>query len=252
MPLVGAFWTRLGTPTGAAESGAAEEIDRFVSSNRPAAIYFSRQPVKLDRVDLDQYKRLQEFKERLGKTGLLGDFVTPAELKQKLVNHLSSLLSRYIGLSSDSNKAKRQLTTPAALVARIDFLHLQIEQIRTEVQCSIDRYPRAEGEAWELPKLDEKHLFRVEETLAALMAEFGERRHYVSHFYRDSFSDWRPGFESALPLWRGAMVRSENALLWLEFAKRVVLEGGAPPHLNSVQKDSLQVENSNSITTHKP
>jgi hypothetical protein len=67
--LVGAFWTRLGTPTGAAESGAAEEIDRFVSSNRPAAIYFSRQPVKLDRVDLDQYKRLQEFKERLGTTG---------------------------------------------------------------------------------------------------------------------------------------------------------------------------------------
>ena len=40
--LVGMFWTRLGTTTGAAASGTVEEIDRFVASGRPALLYFSR------------------------------------------------------------------------------------------------------------------------------------------------------------------------------------------------------------------
>jgi hypothetical protein len=67
--LIGAFWTRLGTETDIAASGTAEEINRFIDANKPVALYFSTQPVKLDSVDLEQYKRLQDFKRELGKSG---------------------------------------------------------------------------------------------------------------------------------------------------------------------------------------
>src|SRR5690349_14932759 len=36
--LVGLFWTRLGTNTGVAESGTVEEIDQFVTSEKPAML----------------------------------------------------------------------------------------------------------------------------------------------------------------------------------------------------------------------
>src|SRR5690348_1735150 len=32
--LIGLFWTRLGSPTGDAESGTVEEIERFLATNR--------------------------------------------------------------------------------------------------------------------------------------------------------------------------------------------------------------------------
>src|ERR1700688_559449 len=42
--LMGMFWTKYGTNTGAAESGTVEEIAEFVGSNKPAMLYFSRRP----------------------------------------------------------------------------------------------------------------------------------------------------------------------------------------------------------------
>ena len=39
--LVGAFWTRLGTPTGEAVSGTAEEIEQFRGAGKPVLLYFS-------------------------------------------------------------------------------------------------------------------------------------------------------------------------------------------------------------------
>jgi hypothetical protein len=36
--VVGMFWTKLGTPTGVADSGTVEEIDLFVETNKPAML----------------------------------------------------------------------------------------------------------------------------------------------------------------------------------------------------------------------
>ncbi len=43
--LIGMFWTRLGTSTGVADSGTAEEIERFVAAKKPAMLYVSERPV---------------------------------------------------------------------------------------------------------------------------------------------------------------------------------------------------------------
>src|SRR5438552_9179076 len=49
--LIAMFWTRLGTPTGAAPSGTVEEIEEHVKAGKPAMIYFSSAPVRPDSVD---------------------------------------------------------------------------------------------------------------------------------------------------------------------------------------------------------
>lgn len=43
--LIGAFWTRIGSHTGLAESGTVEEIEQFRAAGKPVMLYFSSQPV---------------------------------------------------------------------------------------------------------------------------------------------------------------------------------------------------------------
>lgn len=56
--LVGVFWTRLGTRTDDADSGTAEEVERFIAAGKPAHLYFSNQPAAPGTIDTDQLDRL--------------------------------------------------------------------------------------------------------------------------------------------------------------------------------------------------
>lgn len=57
--LVAVFWTRIGSPTGAAVSGTVEEIQEHVRAGKSAMIYFSSAPVRPDSVDEKQYAALR-------------------------------------------------------------------------------------------------------------------------------------------------------------------------------------------------
>ena len=48
--VVGMFWTKLGTNTGVAESGAVEEINQFVATGKPALLYFSSRPIDPNKI----------------------------------------------------------------------------------------------------------------------------------------------------------------------------------------------------------
>lgn len=80
--LVGMFWTKLGTATGAAASGTVEEIDRFVAAGKPAMLYFSQRKAAKDKVDPKQLAKLQKFKAATYKKSLVGSFASVAELTQ--------------------------------------------------------------------------------------------------------------------------------------------------------------------------
>src|SRR5947207_5128394 len=69
--LVAVFWTRLGTPTGAAASGTVEEIEEHVKAGKPAMVYFSSAPVRPDSVDEKQYQALKEFRHECERRGLI-------------------------------------------------------------------------------------------------------------------------------------------------------------------------------------
>lgn len=84
--LIGVFRTRLGTPTGEAESGTLEEIEEFRKVGRPRMLYFWSVPLESKDIDKDQYDKLLEFKAQI--KGLVYSYKTIDELKERLQNHL--------------------------------------------------------------------------------------------------------------------------------------------------------------------
>ncbi len=90
--LIGAFWTRLGSPTGVEESGTVEEIKWFLTNKKPVMLYYSKKEVDIDQVDIDQYKKLKEFKQSIRDKGIQDDYRAANELKEKLSRHLTIVM----------------------------------------------------------------------------------------------------------------------------------------------------------------
>jgi len=95
--LIGAFWTRIVTHTGVAESGTVEEIEEFRNSGKPILLYFSSVPVMPGSVDPEQYKRLLEFKRAFRRHGLTEDYRSIRELREKLLRHLTRVVKDFHG-----------------------------------------------------------------------------------------------------------------------------------------------------------
>lgn len=91
--LVAVFWTRLGTPTGVAESGTAEEIERFLDADKPVLAYFCKRALP-QKHDKEQWRRLEVFRDEVRKRGLVGEYSGSAELSRQLVRHLSATIDR--------------------------------------------------------------------------------------------------------------------------------------------------------------
>jgi hypothetical protein len=86
--LVGVFWTRLGSPTGKADSGTIEEIERVGKAGKPIMLYFSSVQVDPDKIDPDQINKLKQFKEKTYPNGLIEKYKTVTEFKDKFSKHL--------------------------------------------------------------------------------------------------------------------------------------------------------------------
>jgi hypothetical protein len=97
------FANRLGTPTTAAESGTAEEIERIADSGRYVAVLRSRRPIDPTRIDLKQAQRLEKYLNRLESNALVLDYVTDDELSQRVDTVLAAAVAR------DQGRAELQL-----------------------------------------------------------------------------------------------------------------------------------------------
>ncbi|QQN26293.1 DUF4062 domain-containing protein [Pseudomonas syringae group genomosp. 3] len=86
--LVGIFWTRVGTATTEYASGTVEEIEKHVSSGRPAMLYFSSQPAALDTVDHDQYQLLSNFKKACQQRSLYEGYDDLSDFRNKFTRQL--------------------------------------------------------------------------------------------------------------------------------------------------------------------
>ena len=87
--LVGMFWTKLGTPTGAVESGTVEEIDQIVAAGKKAMLYFSSRPIDPNKIDMKQHRKLRAFKAATYSKALTGTFASLDELRQVLLRDLT-------------------------------------------------------------------------------------------------------------------------------------------------------------------
>lgn len=87
--LIAIFWTKLGTPTGEAESGTIEEIEEFRKADKPVSIYFSSIPVSPKKIDIEQYKKLSEIIEKYKHDGLVIDYNSIEQFRSKLPMDIS-------------------------------------------------------------------------------------------------------------------------------------------------------------------
>ncbi len=95
--LIAVFWTRLGSPTGRADSGTVEEIEEHLAAGKPAMIYFSEQPVHPGSVDAEQYEALLKFRRSCEERGLVARYTTPDEFRRMLWRQLSQVVSEGFG-----------------------------------------------------------------------------------------------------------------------------------------------------------
>lgn len=87
--LIGAFWTRIGSPTGIENSGTVEEIKWFLKQKKPVMLYYSDAPVQPSKLDNYQLEKLEEFKTSIRNQGIQESYSTVEELKTKLSRHLT-------------------------------------------------------------------------------------------------------------------------------------------------------------------
>lgn len=87
--LVGMFWTRVGTPTGIGPSGTVEEIEEHLKKGTGPMLYFSTAPVRLDSVDEDQYRALKEFRQQCRQRGLVEEYESLQEFREKFRRQLA-------------------------------------------------------------------------------------------------------------------------------------------------------------------
>jgi len=126
--LVGTFWTRIGTYTGAAESGTVEEIEKFKESGKPIMLYFSSVPVIPDSVDYEQYARLKSFRKKCEKEALVYNYSSISELKEKLDHHLTKVVRDILNKGDDIPTAKEEPER-----RKRDSLETIIEQFKVSV-----------------------------------------------------------------------------------------------------------------------
>ena len=85
--LIGVFGSRLGTPTGVADSGTLEEIERFLATGRHVALYFSSAPVARD-VDRAQLAALEAYQRKRQEDSLYATFGSVEDLRRQVAAHL--------------------------------------------------------------------------------------------------------------------------------------------------------------------
>ncbi len=109
--LIGVFWTRLGTNTGVAESGTAEEIEEFRKDGKPVLLYFSSAPVIPESIDHDQYQKLIAYKKNLRDQSIVFSYESIGAFRELLQRHLASTIGDLLaalGKSSDSSPIQEE------------------------------------------------------------------------------------------------------------------------------------------------
>jgi hypothetical protein len=118
--LIGMFWTKLGTSTGVAESGTAEEINKFVAAGKPAMLYFSNRPVDPNKINLKQLERLKKFKDATYKKALIGSFSDVDGLRRTV---LKDLVRQVIDLRSRARSVGRVKLDEASQLTDLILVH---------------------------------------------------------------------------------------------------------------------------------
>jgi hypothetical protein len=135
--LIATFWTRLGSPTGEADSGTVEEIARFRTDGRPVHIYFCETPVAPLSTDTAQVAAIRSYRDEISQAGLFSSYSTDDELRYKVRDDLT----RRIHDMQQAGLVDRSSTTTTEHISDSDRAHATeaesvnpLEAMRAELQ----------------------------------------------------------------------------------------------------------------------
>jgi len=111
--VVAVFWNRFGSSTGLYDSGTEEEIKRAYTLTKRVMVYFSKR-FKTEQVDTVQLDYLETFKCKLRFLGLVEEFETHGDFRDKFSRQLqqsvSELLAANKSTTGESKKAEQRRT----------------------------------------------------------------------------------------------------------------------------------------------
>lgn len=110
--LVAMFWTKIGSPTGVAESGTVEEIEEHLKAGKSAMIYFSSAPAHPDTINATQYAAVKQFKKSLQDRGLYQEYEDVADFQAKFSRHLSQ---KIIAMAAEGGVAEMPANIPVVI-----------------------------------------------------------------------------------------------------------------------------------------
>lgn len=145
--IVGVFWTHFGTPTGVADSGTEEEIIRGISQEKKVMVYFSDKPIPPSKLKIEEYQKIQEFKDEYRNRGIYFPFKEEEEFRKLFRQHLAAIMDELIINNDEPNEPEdpKNPTIPISLSA----------QYWTIILASLD--PIVESSFEKLKELREKN-----------------------------------------------------------------------------------------------
>ena len=127
---VAIFWTRFGTSTDKYGSGTEEEIEEMLSANKQVFMYFVEEPIQPSCIDVKQYNKIQQFKEKYKDRGIYFTIKDNEELRRLFTNHLiQHFLPIIVG---DKTFMHQDIKKPSLSLNCIN----QLNQNKVEILCS--------------------------------------------------------------------------------------------------------------------
>jgi hypothetical protein len=117
---IGVLWRRVGTPTQRAVSGTVEEFERahslWLDTGRPTMMfYFRTSPFRPSREDLEQYRGVLDFQDRLKEKGALyWEYDGPDEFEKAVHTHLYKEVQDQLGGRVPGSSAPVREEEPSA------------------------------------------------------------------------------------------------------------------------------------------
>lgn len=105
--VIGLFRFRMGTPTGVAASGTAEEIETLRRKGKPVLLYFYDSAPPADH-DQQEYARVQDYRRQMREGTLYWTYKDLAELERLSTRHIAQTLNEiatHLGAAPTTDKA---------------------------------------------------------------------------------------------------------------------------------------------------
>jgi hypothetical protein len=139
--LIGIFGTRLGTPTGVADSGTIEEIEEFRKAGKYVALYFSNAPVPRD-VDRKQLEALELYKKARQADTKYEVFSDPDDLRRQVLQHLTGIV---MSVAKPLQLGMWRIEEPSAIVSGSGAQNVEAV-VREEIRRAEEARRRVEEE----------------------------------------------------------------------------------------------------------